>query len=104
MPDMLRKIVTIFEDDGQSRTVAREYKTVLHAGEGAPRDVEITEEDRREIYGIAHEATRVIVSEVTLRAQAAEGAAAAWRTRAECAEGELAQAVERLRVLEGAET
>lgn len=103
MPDLLRKVVTIFEDDGQTRTVAREYKTVLHEGEGAPRDVEITEEERREVYGAAHEATRVIVSELTLRAQSAEDAADAWRARAERTETDLAQAVERVRALESAQ-
>ena len=60
MPDRLKTIVTIFEDDG---TIKRDYKTVHFDGEGAPREVEITTEERQALYGVAHAAGTARISE-----------------------------------------
>jgi hypothetical protein len=54
MPDRLKYIQIIFEDDGVNPpTIKREYKSVHFAGEGAPRDVDITAEERLAFYAVA---------------------------------------------------
>lgn len=61
MPDLLKKVVTLYAPDG---SIEREYKTVLFEGEGAPRDVEITVEDRLAIYNTAHAVSTALVSDL----------------------------------------
>lgn len=55
MPDRLKYIQIVFEDDGISpRTIKREYKSVHFAGEGSPREVDITEEERLAFFAAAN--------------------------------------------------
>lgn len=69
MPDRLKYIQVIFSDDGLS--IKREYKSVHFEGEGSPREVEITPEERLELYGAAHAVSTAILSDAeTAKTQA----------------------------------
>jgi len=75
MSDRLKSITTIFEDDGSgSPTIKREYKSVHFAGEGAPRDVEITEAERLSLYGEAYARSSALLAETEAAKTDAEGA------------------------------
>jgi hypothetical protein len=86
--DRLKYIKTEFNDDGAIR---RDYKSVHFEGEGHPRDVEISAEERRSLYGAAHDACSAVLADaINARdeAVAARDAAQAHNARliAECAE------------------
>lgn len=84
MPDFLKKVVTVYDDDGQSPArVQREYKTVHFEGEGAPRDVEITAEERVELYQSAHAVSGALITEAQTAQRDAENERDDWRAKAE---------------------
>lgn len=76
MPDRLKKIVAVFDDDGVNPpTLIREYKSVHHEGEGAPRDVEITAAERQAHFAAASATNARMVAEAQQAKADAEEAA-----------------------------
>lgn len=92
MPNQLKKIVIIFDDNGiDPPTIQREYKTVLHEGEGAPRDVEITAEERLSIYSATHAVSTAIFALERDARVAAESLRDSWKADAEQLKAEKVQ-------------
>lgn len=91
----LKKVVTVYDDDGvNAPRIQREYKTVHFEGEGAPRDVEITAEERVELYQSAHAVSTAILSEAKAAQADAEGERDMWRAKYEKLRAALAQLLE----------
>ena len=77
---VLRKLCALVSEDDEG-TIRRDYMTVQVAGEGAPRDVELTAELRQEYFGAAHAVS-------TARLSASESARDAWKVEAETLKAE----------------